>query len=106
MECIVIKMNNEFYPEDGDIEYLLKYIAGETKNKEITRYFNGRGLPRDCRKAAKSIIKVQRACKKANQRRLYQLFISFPAEIDDANCERKLNEKAFIASSSLYSKKF
>ena len=85
MGDIVIRMNDEYYKEDGDIKFLLRYIAGETENKEKTRYYNGRGLPKDCRKAAEKIIKVQKKYGKTKQRRLYQLFVSFPGEIDDVN---------------------
>lgn len=85
MERVVIKMNKEYYKANRDIETLLAYIAGETKNKERTRYYNGRGLAQDCIKAAKAFIKVQKKYGKASQRRLYHLFISFPKEIDDAN---------------------
>ena len=85
MGSIVVKMNKEYYQADGDIRNLLAYIAGESKNKEKTRYYNGRGLPKDYKKATKAISKVQRKYGKANKRRLYQLVVSFPKEIDDAN---------------------
>lgn len=85
MERIVIKMNDEYYSGDDDIKKLMAYIAGETEDKEKTRYYNGRGLPRNYEKAAKTIIKVQRSMKKAKQRRIYHLFISFPGEVDDVN---------------------
>lgn len=92
MERIVIKMNKEYYKADSDIETLLAYIAGETKNKEKTRYYNGRGLAKDCKKAAKAFIKVQRKYGKAKQRRLYHLFISFPEQVDDANFVKMVAE--------------
>ena len=38
MGSIVVKMNKEYYQADGDIRNLLAYIAGESKNKEKTRY--------------------------------------------------------------------
>lgn len=92
MERIVIKMNNEYYSSDEDISTLIAYIAGETKNKEKTRYYNGRGLPHNHEKAAKTIIKVQRSIKKAKQRRIYHLFISFPSEVDDVNYVKLIAE--------------
>jgi len=85
MGSIVVKMNKEYYQADSDIRNLLAYIAGESKNKEKTRYYNGRGLPKDYKMATKVISKVQKKYGKANKRRLYQLFVSFPKEIDDAN---------------------
>lgn len=85
MGNIVVKMNRKYYKDNSDIETLLAYIAGETKNKEKTRYYNGRGLAKDCRKAAKTFIKVQKKYGKAKQRRLYHLFVSFPEEINDTN---------------------
>ena len=42
-------------------------------------------MPKDYKKATKAISKVQRKYGKANKRRLYQLVVSFPKEIDDAN---------------------
>ena len=92
MENIVIKMNKEFYSRDGDIEYIMKYIAGLTEGKEKTRYCGGRGLPRDPQKAKECIVNIQRYYRKKKQRRLYHLMVSFPSTEEDVNYVKMVAE--------------
>lgn len=85
MESIMFKALNESYTNDKDIKNMVNYIAGNCSGKEKTRYCNGRGLPKDSKKAANCIIKTQRYYGKGNRRRIYHFILSFPHYFDDAN---------------------
>lgn len=67
------------YEKDKDIQELTQYIAGEGTNKEKEEvfYIGSKGLDQEHDKAAKQIIKMQRALKKNNGRRMYHMIISF-----------------------------
>lgn len=87
MGSLIINMKNEYYKKDGDVERLLKYIAGEGKDAlpNKTAYINACGLKKDPCKAAKQIYKVQKKAGKDRGRRCYQLVVSFPKDFDDKN---------------------
>lgn len=87
MEQLVINMKNEYYPKDRDIQKLLAYIAGKGNNegKEEVIRMRGRGISSNCQRAAKQIIKMQKAYKKNKARRCYHLIVSFPESMDNRN---------------------
>lgn len=74
-----MKMLKDRYEKDKDIQELTQYIAGEGTNKEKEEvfYIGSKGLDQEHDKAAKQIIKMQRALKKNNGRRMYHMIISF-----------------------------
>ena len=96
MERIIIKPAREPYEKDEDIRNLLCYIAGECDSKkEHTRYCCGEGVSLKPEKAARQMILVQKAFKKAARksgkranRRIYHYMVSFPPSMDDANCAK------------------
>lgn len=57
------------YEKDKDIQELIRYIAGEGRNKgkEKVFYVGSKGLDQKYDKAAKQIIKMQRALKKIRE---------------------------------------
>ena len=66
MERIIIKPARESYEKDEDIWKLFRYIAGECDSKkERTRYCCGEGVSLKPEKAARQMILVQKAYKKA-----------------------------------------
>ena len=73
-----MKMRKDRYEKDKDIQELTQYIAGEGNNKEKEEvfYIGSKGLDQEHDKAAKQIIKMQRALKK-NNGRMYHMIISF-----------------------------
>lgn len=75
----IMKMLKDRYEKDKDIQELTQYIAGEGTNKEKEEvfYIGSKGLDQEHDKAAKQIIKMQRALKKNNGRRMYHMIISF-----------------------------
>lgn len=87
MGSLIINMKNEYYKKDGDVERLLKYIAGKGKNalSNKTACVSACGLKKDPCKAAKQIYKVQKKVGKDRGRRCYHLVISFPEDFDDKN---------------------
>lgn len=96
MELIIIKHVREPYEKDADIRKLFRYIAGECDSKEEhTRYCCGAGVSLKPKKAARQMILVQKAYKKAVResgkranRRIYHYVVSFPPSMDDANCAK------------------
>ena len=96
MEHIIIKPAREPYVKDEDIRNLFRYIAGECDSKkEHTRYCCGEGVSLKPEKAARQMILVQKAFKKAARksgkranRRIYHYMVSFPPSMDDANCAK------------------
>lgn len=87
MEKLVVKMNDEFYEKDSDMENLIKYIAGEGKNreKEIVLVRRGKGVSNKTGKAVAQMIAVQKAYGKNEKRRLYQLIVIFSKDMHDEN---------------------
>lgn len=93
MEGIIIIPVRKRYERNKDIYNLLCYIAGECDSKvERTRYCRGEGVSHEPKKAAKQMILVQKAYKKAARkigkranRRIYHYIVSFPPSVDDAN---------------------
>ncbi len=85
MGKLVVKMKKKYYPEDEDMLHLVKYIAGKGKNEagEQVAYVGAKGVSKDCEKAVKQMITVQKAYKKNNKRRMYHLIVSFPEEYDE-----------------------
>jgi hypothetical protein len=83
MEDLVIKMVPEHYKGDNDIKRLIKYVAGEGKNKDsqIIKYIGAKGLSKNPNTAAKQIITMQEALGKNDKRRVYQLIVSFPGHM-------------------------
>lgn len=88
----VILVKNTHYPHDKDIKNLMRYIAGETEEKEKVRYCGGKGVPKKQRKAADRMIAVQKYFRKTNKRRVYHWIVSFPEYINDVNCIKIIAE--------------
>lgn len=90
----LIKIMDEYYCMDDDIRRLLKYIAGEGKNKDREKMLGhrGKGLSSNAEKAAEHIIMTQRAYGKDNKRRLYHMIISFPDNMRSKNAIKKMAE--------------
>ena len=96
MEHLIVKPAREPYEKDKDIQNLLCYIARECDSKnEHTRYYYGEGVSLEPKKAARQMILVQKAFKKATRksgqranRRIYHYMVSFPPSMDDANCAK------------------
>lgn len=86
MEDVVIKISNEHYESDSDMENAIKYFAAEGKNagKEKLLKCRGRGVSSKASKAADQMIAVQKAFGKAAKRRMYQLIVSFPEDMRNA----------------------
>lgn len=79
MGKLIIKMNENHYPQDKDIKRLIAYIDGEGRNGDEQKilYTGANGVKRDCREAAKQFIQVQRALGKTSGRRAYHMVVSF-----------------------------
>ena len=104
MENIVIKAMNEPYSGDRDIKNLLNYIAGKSKENKEVRYYNGRGLSRDPKKAATNIIKIQQYYGKADKRRIFHFVIAFQ-NMDDAGLAKIIAENItdmFLSKYQIY----
>ena len=84
-----IKMLDEHYGSENDMQNLLKYIAGKggNINKEKLLQCCGKGVSSHPKKAAMQMKAVQQAFGKENGRRMYHLIVSFP---------KNMHQKAFI----------
>lgn len=91
MEAVVIKAMNESYSKDRDIRNLITYIAGKSKESKKVRYYNGRGLSREPKKAATNIIKIQQYYGKADKRRIFHFVIAFQ-NMNDAGLAKIIAE--------------
>ena len=93
MESVnVILVKNNHYPRNKDIKNLMKYIAGETEEKEKVKYCGGKGIPKKQDKAADRMIAVQKYFRKTNKRRIYHWIVSFPEQVKDVNCIKIIAE--------------
>lgn len=95
MEKIIIKMvKNVYYQTEQDIENLIRYIAAEGRNaeSEILLCKNGKGVSVKANKAANQMIAVQKALKKDNGRRMYQIIVSFPKNMREKEMIQNIAE--------------
>ena len=83
MGTVIIKLLNEHYKTEKDMERLLRYVAakGKNKQKELLLQSSGKGVSFNPEKATKQMKAVQRAYGKTSGRRLYHLVVSFPKAI-------------------------
>ena len=83
MGTVVVKINNEYYETENDMNNLLQYIAakGNNRDKEILLTKKGKGVSSKPVKAARQMQAVQRHYGKDQQRRMYHLIISFPRKV-------------------------
>lgn len=79
MGNVVIKVLDKHYKKNDAMYGVIRYIAGEGKNKdkEVVLIKKGKGVSSRDKKATHQMIKVQRAFGKDNKRRLYHLIVSF-----------------------------
>ena len=84
MEEITVKIISN-YKRDTDIRNLLRYIAGNGKNKEKENVLSlrGRGIAKDYSKAVEQMIRIQKLHGKNNKRRCYQIIVSFPEKLNE-----------------------
>ena len=93
------------YPKDRDIENLLRYIAGQNGTKAETRYCQGKGLPKNPKKAAKRMVLIQKYFGKANRRRAYHFVLSFQKTMEDANFAKLVADRlaeVFMETQKVY----
>lgn len=83
MGSVVVKLLDEHYQMESDMEGLLKYIAAEGNNGrgEILLKSRGKGVSSKPVKAARQMQAVQRAYGKEGKRRMYHLVVSYPKDM-------------------------
>lgn len=94
-ENIVVKIVNEHYNTDHDIQNLIYYIAGKGRNKgkESLLLCKGKGVSHKLPKAIKQMIGTQKIYKKTSGRRMYQLIVSFPNGMHNEDVIKQAAEK-------------
>lgn len=90
-----VKLKNEHYCLDDDMERLLKYISGEGSNKKTEKVLKsrGKGISSDAGEAAGQMIAIQKAFGKDDIKRLYHLILSFPDSMRDKEAIRQAAEQ-------------
>ena len=105
MEKLFVKVVAGCYKTEKAVRNVIAYVISvkcddvindvisEKCDKATVKYYNCRGLPKERKKAATRLIKIQKAYGKASGRRAYHLMISFPDAYDDCNVIKIIAER-------------